>query len=405
MLYRIFFLSLMASTLFLLTSCGDDDAPIVDTGTGTGTNTGGDDEEFPAIAATFNGSIDLDNLHNYSSQDVPNYINRDNTEGNAITNLGATLGRVLFYDPKLSVDNSISCASCHQQEHAFSDLDAVSTGVDGTTGRHSMRLINARFADVEDFFWDRRANSLEEQTTMPIQDHIEMGFSGENGDPDFNDLIEKLSAEDYYQELFTAVYGDPTITENRMQLALAQFIRSIQSFDSPYDVGRAQVNNNNNNFPNFSPQENMGKNLFTRIAEFDNAGNRIGGGLGCQGCHRAPEFDIAPNSRNNGVVASASDPNVLDQGVTRSPSLRDLFNAQGQLNGPMMHTGTFSTIDQVIDHYNDIDGNIPNLDNRLSPGSGQKLHITDDERAALTAFLRTLSGTNVYTDERWSNPF
>ena len=106
--------------------------------------------------------------------------------------------------------------------------------------------------------------------------------SGEDGNEDFEGLIEKLAAIEHYQELFKLVYGDSEITEERIQLALAQFIRSIQSFDSKYDVGRAQVNSNNQSFPNFTEEENMGKQLFTARPDFDLNGVRIGGGAGCE---------------------------------------------------------------------------------------------------------------------------
>jgi cytochrome c peroxidase len=106
-----------------------------------------------------------------------------------------------------------------------------------------MRLINSRFARENKFFWDERANTLELQTTQPIQNHIEMGFSGTLGDADLNTLITKLQKIGYYQELFKYTYGSETVSENKIQLALAQFIRSIQSFDSKYDAGRALVAN------------------------------------------------------------------------------------------------------------------------------------------------------------------
>ena len=109
---------------------------------------------------------------------VPSYIIKSNVGSNLITDKGATLGRVLFYDKKLSSNNTISCASCHQQANAFSDVAVASQGVNGTTGRHSMRLINNRFANEAKFFWDERAINLETQTTMPIKDHGEMGYSG-----------------------------------------------------------------------------------------------------------------------------------------------------------------------------------------------------------------------------------
>jgi len=316
------------------------------------------------------------------------------------------LGRVLFYDINLSSDNTISCASCHKQNLAFGDNHKQSQGVNGLTARLSMRLVNARFSDGRSFFWDERANTLEDQTTLPIQDHIEMGFSGINGDPNIIDLILKLSELSYYLTLFTLALGNIQITELRMQNALAQFIRSIQSFDSKYDTGRAQTNNNNQDFFNFSSEENLGKRLFNQSINFQgNSGNRIGGGFNCESCHQAPEFSIDNNSANNGVIHTIDDLNGLDLTVERSPTLRDLFNGNGELNGPMMHTGDFD-IEAVLDHYNDIDAtNNPNLDNRLARGGGQNLNMTDEEREALIAFLKTLSGNAIYNDSRWSDPF
>ena len=251
------------------------------------------------------GVLDLTQLADYASQPVPAYILRDNTPGapnpNPITDAGATLGRVLFYDKRLSRNATISCSSCHQQAHAFGDGAVASTGVAGQTGRHSMRLVNSHFSAERRFFWDERAASLEQQTTQPIQDHVEMGFSGTAGDPAFADLVARLSAIEEYRVLFNFAFGSTTIDETRIRRALAQFVRSIQSFDSKYDVGRAQVQDNQN-FPNFTNQENAGKALFINPPIFNAASERIGGGFGCQGCHQAPEFDIDPNSRNNGFI-------------------------------------------------------------------------------------------------------
>ncbi len=109
-------------------------------------------QPYPAIEVVFGDRIDLNNLANYANQPRPGYINKDNTGGNSITDAKATLGRVLFYDKNLSVDNTISCASCHKQEFAFSDTALVSSGLQGgITGRHSMRLVNTRFAVERNF--------------------------------------------------------------------------------------------------------------------------------------------------------------------------------------------------------------------------------------------------------------
>jgi cytochrome c peroxidase len=367
-------------------------------------------DPYAAIRATFGTQIDPDNLLNYANQSIPTYILKDNSGSNTITNAGATLGRVLFYDKNLSVNNAVSCGSCHKQEFAFGDISLASDGVlGGTTARHSMRLINARFADEVRFFWDERATSLEDQTTKPIQDHAEMGFSGQNGRPALDSLLKKLSSIDYYNELFTFVYGDTIITEQRLQESLADFIRSIQSFDSKFDAGRALAPNNGAPFANFTAQENQGKTLFLQPPQFNAAGSRIGGGLGCQGCHRAPEFDIDPNTRNNGVIARLNNTaGAAELFITRAPSLRDVVNTSGALNGAMMHSGEFTTLQNTIQHYNNISivaGNT-NLDPRLTPGGNpQRLNITTAESDALIAFIRTLSGTNVYADVKWSDPF
>lgn len=300
----------------------------------------------------------------------------------------------------------MSCASCHNQANAFGDANNISQGINGQTPRHSMRLINSRFAIENKFFWDERANSLEDQTTMPIQDHIEMGFSGENGDLNFNDLIIKLNTIEYYPELFSFAFGSSEITETKIQQALAQFVRSIQSFDSKYDNGRILVNNDVQPFPNFSAQENLGKGLFIQPPVFDASGSRLNGGVGCIGCHQAPEFDIDPNSLNNGVIGNANGIGT-DLTVTRAPSLRDFVKQDGTSNGPFMHIGVSNNFETVLTHYDQINptGNT-NLDPRLTPnGIGQQLNMTPVERDALISFITTLAGNDVYNNAKWSNPF
>jgi cytochrome c peroxidase len=362
---------------------------------------------YPLVETEFGSSIDLENLANYANQAVPAYITKNNAQGNIISDKGATLGRVLFYDKKLSSNNTISCSNCHIQANAFGDVAVASQGVNGTTGRHSMRLINVRFANEAKFFWDERAINLEAQTSMPIKDHGEMGFSGQNGDQSFSDLIVKLNAVGYYRELFKFAYGTEEITETKIQTALSQFIRSIQSFDSKYDVGRALAPNDGAQFANFTAQENQGKSLFLTPPTFNASGVRTSGGLGCAGCHRAPEFDIDPNTRNNGIIGNINGIGI-DVTNTRAPSLRDLVKLDGTTNGPMMHTGVITTLQQAIGHYGTINiapGN-NNLDQRLRPGGvGQQLNLTATEVNSVIAFLRTLSGSDVYTNPKWSNPF
>jgi len=364
-------------------------------------------DPYANMKIAFGNNINPLNLANYESQGKPNYINKDNGINNTITNAKATLGRVLFYDKNLSIDNTISCSSCHKQAFAFGDTAVQSNGVQsGLTVRHSMRLVNNRFSLEEQYFWNKRAASLEIQTTMPIQDHAEMGFSGQNGRGTLNTLLNKLSNISYYKELFKFVYGDTIINETRLQESLAQFIRSIQSFDTKFDIGRALVNNNLIPFPNYTAQENTGKELFITPPVFDANSNRIAGGLGCQACHRAPEFDIDTASRSNGIIGTIGS-NVLDIANTKSPSLRDLINPNGIANSPMMHTGQFKTFEAVLNHYNSINFvRNTNLDARLRPNNiGQKLNLTTDEINAVVAFIKTLSGHSIYTDTKWSSPF
>jgi cytochrome c peroxidase len=392
--------ALFATIFVIVWGCKKLDLTIPNTNTPT--------DPFAATKLAFGTNINFDSLSNYANQTKPTYITLDNTDTNSITNAKATLGRVLFYDKNLSINNTVSCGSCHKQAFAFSDTALVSSGVlGGLTARHSMRLINARFANEEKFFWNERAASLEIQTTMPIQDHAEMGFSGVQGRPGLDSLLKKIAGIKYYKEIFKTVYGDTIVTENRLQESLAQFVRSIQSFDSKYDAGRGLVNNDGAPFPNFTATENAGKNLFSTPPVFDGSANRISGGAGCNGCHRAPEFDIDPNSRNNGIVGIIGS-TAIETNDTRAPSLRDLVKADGSLNTRMMHTGQFTTLEGVIGHYN----NIPNiaannnLDNKLRiDGVGNKLNLTTTEIAQLVAFIKTLGGANVYVDKKWSNPF
>lgn len=368
----------------------------------------GNTSPYAKIQETFGTRIDPTNLANYANQGKPVYITSDNTAGNNITDPKATLGRVLFYDKNLSINNTTSCGSCHLQKFAFGDTALASLGVEnGRTGRHSMRLINARFSEEFKFFWDERAATLEEQTTKPIQDHAEMGFSGQNGRPNLSALLAKLQGIGYYQELFQFVYGDQNVTEPRLQECLSQFVRSIQSFDSKYDAGRSAVTADNQNFPNFSQQENIGKGLFLTNAQFNAGGVRVGGGLGCGSCHSAPEFSIVRNSGNNGIIGVLNGTGI-DVNNTKAPALRDLVGIDGNPNTPMMHTGGIRTLQALIGHYGQINiaaGNT-RLDPRLTPnGVGQQLNLNQTEVNAVMAFLKTLTGTAVYADARWSDPF
>lgn len=357
-------------------------------------------------------TIDLDNLPNYATLDFPAHYRTNQVQGNInspqnnpITDIGASLGRVLFYDTQLSLNNTTSCASCHSQETGFTDVERFSIGFEnGLTGSHSMRLANASFYSGARMFWDKRAEDIEDQSTQPIQDGIEMGFIQTLGGMD--SLIKKLEDLSYYPILFEAAFGSESINEARIQKALAQFIRSMVSFDSKFDEGYAAVfsqgqgNNNNglrDDFPNFTAEENLGKALY-----MGNGGGRMGGGNSCNTCHQAPTFALTNNSRSNGLDAG-------ETVVFKSPSLKNLA-----LVGSYMHDGRFGTLRDVIDHYADGIQTGPALDQRLrqagpggpgGQGEGIRINLNNAEREAMVAFLETLTDQALLSDEKFADPF
>ena len=330
--------------------------------------------------------------YNYSAVDLPKHFQApfakqlDNTPAtNPITDNGATLGRVLFYDTRLSANNTVSCGSCHVQKHAFVDPNRFSKGFGGLmTDRHAMNLVDLRYYPGGRFFWDERAGPLEEMVLLPIQNGVEMG-------QDLTRLVAALEADSRYRELFRRAFGDVEITPARVGRALAQFVRSLVSYQSRYDVGRAAVNGAHDDFPNFTNQENRGKELF-----FRNCGN----------CHLpiqdAHFFMIIPT--NNGLDEDAVTAdggigditmNPRDVGRFKSPSLRNV-----EVTAPYMHDGRLATLDAVLDHYSHEFKPHPNLDFRMRP-----LNFTPNERSALIAFLKTLTDTQFLADPKFSDPF
>jgi cytochrome c peroxidase len=310
----------------------------------------------------------------------------DNTpDDNPVTDHGATLGRVLFYDTRLSANNKVSCASCHVQKNAFVDPNRFSKGFAGQrTDRHAMSLVNLRYVPRSRFFWDERAGSLEEAVLVPIQSKVEMG-------QDLTRLVEALGTDEKYAELFAKAFGDSKVTRERIGKALAQFLRAMVSCRSKYDEGLAKGTSLRDDFPNFTVQENRGKALFMSS---------------CAICHQ-PGLDvsfqmIAPT--NNGLDADhrSSDGGVGDitlnpgdLGRFKSPSLRNV-----ERTAPYMHDGRFDTLDKVIDHYSKGAQLHPNLDPRI-----HRLNFTASEKAALIAFLKTLTDQAFLTDPKLSDPW
>ncbi|MCU1286530.1 MAG: methylamine utilization protein [Acidobacteriales bacterium] len=316
----------------------------------------------------------------------------DNTPAaNPITNAGATLGRVLFYDKRLSVNNTVACASCHQQAHGFSDPAKLSVGfLGGTTGRHAMGLSNSRYYQRAHFFWDERALTLEDQTLQPIQNSVEMGMT-------LSDLQTKLAATDFYPALFQAAFGTPQVTSDRISKALSQFIRSMVTYQSKYDQAFAAGTNGTPNFTNvFTASEQRGQKLF-------GSGPNGGPSLGCDRCH-GTAANVSNNIQNNGLDAVTTDAGA-GNGRFKAPSLRNIA-----ARAPYMHDGRFTTLDQVIEFYNSGVQNNPDLSPLLRVGGNPggavvRLNMTAQDKADLAAFLQTLTDTTFMSDVKFSNPF
>jgi cytochrome c peroxidase len=354
-----------------------------------------DESRQTIVSTTTNALLLPATNYNYASPSLPASFSvnpilaEDNTPvSNPTTDAGATLGRVLFYDKRLSTNQTISCASCHQQAHGFSDPRQFSLGFDGSVGtRNSMGLNNARWYQRKKFFWDERAATLEDQTLMPIQNTIEMGMT-------LDALTNRLAAEPFYTNLFAQAFGSPGVTTNRISRALAQFVRSIVTTKSKYDIGAT------NNFANFTAQEETGRQIF-----FGLNGNKAT----CSVCHITDNFVQTTIIDNNGLEFPYVDKGIggisgvaAEMGKFKVPSLRNI-----ELTAPYMHDGRQTNLEQVVEFYNS--GVVSNanlsLPLRNPNGSPLRLNLTTAQKAALVAFLKTLTDTNLAMDVKLSDPF
>jgi cytochrome c peroxidase len=341
-----------------------------------------------------------DQPFNYAAQALPAHLQvtvlpqDNNPASNPVTDWGATLGRVLFYDKNISINNAVACASCHSQQRAFGDALAFSKGfANGLTTRNSMSLVNARYYPNGRFFWDQRSATLEIQTLQPIQHPVEMGMN-------LDTMVKKLQALPYYGTLFTKTFGDKTVTSDRVSRALSQFIRSIISYQSKYDVGRAAFPPNQGpgavNFTNFTAEENRGKQIF-----FGPVGN-------CAQCHGTETFTAA-GPKNNGLELVSVDRGV--GGVNNNPATDGLFKVTSlkniELAAPYMHDGRFTTLEQVVEHYSSGVQAHPNLapELKLPTGLPKNANFTVADKAALVAFLKTLTDNAISVDVKFSSPF
>ncbi len=307
---------------------------------------------------------------------------------NPLTVEGIQLGRMLFYDPVLSADSSVSCASCHKQEHGFGDNIDFSTRVFGQkTTRHGSTLINQGMD--RRFFWDGRTTTLE----LAVEDALkgEQTFT-------FATSYIRLKNQERYTKLFKKTFGRPgDITEANIHKAIAQFLRSIVSIDSKYDLSlRGQYT--------LTSDERAGFNMFTTEK------------ADCFHCHADGPFQTFANQiqlfANNGLdsVSSANDfkdfglgdftKNQFDNGRFKIPTLRNI-----EKSAPYMHDGRFKTLEEVVDFYSSGVKRAPTTDPLMTHAGQGGIQLNPTEKTQLIAFLKTLTDVGFETNPAYSNPF
>ncbi len=319
------------------------------------------------------------------------------TRYDSTANSKATLGRVLFYDGHLSLNNTISCASCHKQAAGFADNVAASVGFEGRlTKRNSKSIHNIAGPDSfynsgmiylvgRPLFWDGRENVLNNLVSRPLTNHVEMGID------DIDVLAEKLSKLPFYAPLFQKAYGNENVTAQRISECISIFMSSIRSNDSrfeQYSRGNAAALN---------ALEMQGLQLFSDK-------------YNCGFCHHPTQnfyttedfrdigLDLTYTDAGAGVVRNATS----DNGKFRVPSLTNVA-----LTAPYMHDGRFKTLDEVLEHYSHGIKHSANLDAMLTTADGlpMQMNISAQEKTAIIAFLNTFTDYTTISDVKFSNPF
>lgn len=311
---------------------------------------------------------------------------------NPMTVEGVELGRHLFYETRLSLDNSISCASCHSPQNAFSDPRVLSLGVNGTPGnRHSMALVNLGWQKF--LFWDGRARSLEQQILEPVPNPVEMHL-------DWKVAATRIENDLFYKRMFQKAYGTHYIDSTLISKAIAQFLRTMISGDSKYDVLYKLANN----VPltakdqllnqSISIEERAGYDLFMSL-----------NGADCLHCHNGPLMQVQIMS-NNGLDAVHTDigfgkvtGNANDNGKFKVPTLRNIA-----LTAPYMHDGRFSSLEQVIDHYSSGIQISPSIDPLIEYAFQGGVQLDSYQKQLLKKFLLTLTDSSFATNPKFAAP-
>lgn len=310
---------------------------------------------------------------------------------NPFTVAKVQLGRMLFYNKDLSSDGTVSCASCHNQQNAFSDVNKFSIGVGGATGdRQAMAIFNMAWHDNE-FFWDGRSHLLRDQSLEPIQNPVEMNESLDN-------VIEKLYRDQIMKNQFIRAFGSIEITPEKMSLALEAFMMSIISDDSKYDrylAGLVQL----------TPSEERGRVLF--FGEYNEFFPEISG-ADCAHCHAGNNFEN-DLYMNNGLDTDAefidfgremATGNIADRAKFKVTSLRNIA-----VTPPYMHDGRFQTLEEVVDHYNGEVKNSSTVDPALLGITATGLMLDEQEKEDLINFLKTLTDYTLLNNPAYSDPY
>ncbi|WP_440879934.1 cytochrome-c peroxidase [Tenacibaculum sp. C7A-26P2] len=304
-------------------------------------------------------------------------------ETNPLTEEGINLGKKLFFDPILSKNNIQSCAGCHNPKNSFSDIQSLSEGVNGIKGdRNAMPLFNLAWNFSERFTWSGSELSIERQVFSPIRNPKEMHGN-------WTTIIKKLTTHHEYPNLFLKAFNTTKIDSLLVAKALAQFQRTLISANSKFD-----------NFlegkTNLSDEELKGFQIFTN----ENKGD-------CFHCHGGTQNPLWTDNqfRNNGLDSEFSDLGLgsvtgdpSDYGKFRTPSLRNLI-----FTAPYMHDGRFSSIEEVIDHYSEGLKNSETIDPLMKTVNEGGVHLTNDEKKNLKAFLLTLTDSSFVNNPNYRN--
>ena len=314
--------------------------------------------------------------------DIPsNFPPLEISQDNPITEEGVLLGRHLFWEPRLSGDNTMSCATCHNPQNAFSDANQYSIGINGDIGkRNSMVLQN--LAWTHGIFWDGRVLTLEEQILSTVVEKTEM-------DEDWKNFFSEIKFDEDYNRMFYEAFGVKNPDSTHAAKAITQFLTTMISSNSKYD----RVLRNEDVF---TPEENAGFASFNSFSGGD-CFHCHGGIMGTDFSYKNNGLDDFPIDSGRGAVTKLN----IDNFKFKVPSIRNI-----EYSAPYMHDGRFSTLDQVINFYSiGVHPNSPNIDPLMEFSSQGGVQLNPQERLELKAFLLTLSDPEFINNPKFSNPF